>query len=89
MSEKTKSKTVHNGSPHAAHPDGHASSSREEAAASALTRAEKIVDRMGERVNRAFSEAGLRLSRFIARAREEMEDIMAEAESLRRGDPPQ
>ncbi len=44
-------------------------------------RAEEIVGRVSEEVAR-FAR------RFVARAREEVEDIVAEAQSLRRGDQP-
>ena len=44
-------------------------------------RAEQIVGRVSEEVAR-FAR------RLVARAREEAEDIMAEAQSLRRGDRP-
>ena len=44
-------------------------------------RAEEIVGRVSEGVAR-FAR------RIVARAREEAEDIVAEAQSMRRGDPP-
>jgi hypothetical protein len=44
-------------------------------------RAEEIVERVSEHVAR-FAR------RLVARAREEVEDIVAEAQTIRRGDPP-
>ena len=44
-------------------------------------RAEEIVERVSAQVSR-FAR------RFVARAREEIEDIVAEAQQLRRGPPP-
>ena len=44
-------------------------------------RAEEIVERVSAQVSR-FAR------RFVARAREEIEDIVAEAQQLRRGTPP-
>jgi hypothetical protein len=44
-------------------------------------RAEEIVERVSEQVVR-FAR------RLVARAREEVEDIVAEADSIRRGDQP-
>jgi hypothetical protein len=44
-------------------------------------RAEEIVARVSEEVTR-FAR------RLVARTREELEDIVAEAQSIRRGDPP-
>ena len=44
-------------------------------------RAEEIVERVSEQVTR-FAR------RLVARTREEIEDIVAEAQSIRRGDPP-
>ena len=48
---------------------------------SAEQRAEAIVEAVSERTMR-FAR------RMVARAREEVEDIVAEAQSMRRGDPP-
>jgi pyruvate/2-oxoglutarate dehydrogenase complex dihydrolipoamide acyltransferase (E2) component len=50
----------------------------------ATERAEELVDRMGESVGRFASFAGLRLLKVAALAREEAEDMWAEAQSLRR-----
>lgn len=49
----------------------------------AMERAEALVDQLGERVGRWASLAGLRLTRATARAREEAEDIWAEAHAIR------
>jgi hypothetical protein len=48
---------------------------------SAEARAEEIVERVSEEVTR-FAR------RLVARAREEVEDVVAEAQSVRRGDRP-
>jgi hypothetical protein len=48
-------------------------------------RAEEMVDHAGERVGTMASALGHRLQVFIARAREEAEDILAEAQNMRRG----
>lgn len=50
----------------------------------ATARAEELVDRLGERVGYLASLAGWRILRTTALAREEAEDIWAEAQSVRR-----
>ncbi|CAN5746846.1 hypothetical protein BH20ACT11_BH20ACT11_07330 [soil metagenome] len=50
----------------------------------AKDRAEEWLDRTGQRVGFFASMAGTRLSRFAALAREEVEDIWAEAHNLSR-----
>ncbi len=50
----------------------------------AMERAEELVDRLGERTGVLASLAGLRLRKLAARAREEAEDVWAEAQSVRR-----
>lgn len=56
----------------------------EESERSAKERAEEWLDRTGQSVGFFASMAGVRLSRFTALAREEAEDIWAEAHSLSR-----
>ena len=51
-------------------------------------RAEVLVDQMGERLGHFLSIAGHQLRKATARAREEAEDIWAEAQSIRRGEHP-
>ena len=51
-------------------------------------RAEVLVDRMGEQLGHFLSMAGHRLRKATARAREEAEDIWAEAQAIRRGEHP-
>ena len=51
-------------------------------------RAEEVVDRLGQRAGQIGSEVGQRLLRLAARAREEAEDIWAEAQSMRRREQP-
>ncbi len=50
----------------------------------AKERAEVLVDRMGQRVSNWASRAGFQVQRAVARMREEVEDMWAEAENLRR-----
>jgi hypothetical protein len=52
----------------------------------ATARAEETVDRAGERVGHLAVLLGYQLRVFAARAREEAEDIWAEARSMRRTD---
>ena len=52
-------------------------------------RAAEMVDQAGEQVGRLAADLGHRLQVFIARAREEADDIVAEAQSMRRRDEPQ
>ncbi len=54
----------------------------------ATQRAEEMVDRMGERVGYFASMAAQRIRVATARAREEAEDMWAEAQSIRRGKKP-
>ena len=51
-------------------------------------RAAAIVDHAGEQVGRLAADLGHRLQVFIARAREEVDDIVAEAQGMRRHDEP-
>jgi hypothetical protein len=51
---------------------------------SAAERAEEIVDHLAPMVGRLAALAGLQILKLAARAREEAEDIWAEAQSLRR-----
>ncbi len=46
-------------------------------------RAEELVDHLGERFGNFLSTCATQLNRWTARAREEAEDIVAEAQSLR------
>lgn len=50
----------------------------------AIARAEELVDRVGEQVGQWLSRLGHSTQRTLARAREEAEDIWAEAQHLRR-----
>lgn len=51
-------------------------------------RAEEMLDQMGQAVGRFVTQAGLRILKGVALAREEAEDILAEAQSLRREERP-
>jgi hypothetical protein len=51
----------------------------------AMERAEGLVDEWGERLGHVARQAGEQVLRLAARAREEAEDIWAEAQSIRRG----
>jgi hypothetical protein len=62
--------------------DTAATETREEA----LRRAEQLVDEWGARLGHYAAEAGQQVLRLAARAREEAEDIWAEAQSIRRGE---
>lgn len=64
-------------------PEGQAEEARELFPV-ATARAEELLDRAGEQVGRFASELGVRLRRAAARAREEAEDVWAEAQALRR-----
>ena len=50
-----------------------------------MQRAEEMVDRMADRVGEFTSYLGRKILQLGARAREEAEDIWAEAQSIRRG----
>ncbi len=52
--------------------------------ASAMERAEEMVDRIAEKVGQYTSIFGRQLLRLGARAREELEDMWAEAQEIRR-----
>ena len=52
-------------------------------------RAEVLVDQWGERVGKFLSSAGYQLRKAAARAREEAEDILAEAQTIRHNGHPQ
>lgn len=54
----------------------------------AFERAEEIVDRATQRLGHYASLAKHQIARLAARAREEAEDMWAEAQSLRHGDRP-
>ena len=53
-----------------------------------MKRAEEMVDRIGERVGYYTTQVGHTLLRWAARAREEVEDMVAEAQSLRQRKQP-
>ncbi len=57
----------------------------DEASRQAMQRAEELVDQFAERVGYYTGVLGHQLLRLVARAREEAEDIWAEAQNLRRG----
>ena len=61
---------------------------RDEGARPTMERAEELVDRLGQRAGQIGTELGQRLLRLAARAREEAEDIWAEAQSMRRREQP-
>jgi hypothetical protein len=60
----------------------------DEGARPTTERAEEVVDRLGQRAGQLGSEVGQRLVRLAARAREEAEDIWAEAQSIRHREQP-
>jgi hypothetical protein len=57
--------------------------SADEARQQAMQRAEELVDRLGERIGHYFSVFGHNILKWSARAREEAEDIWAEAQAIR------
>lgn len=57
---------------------------KKEAAHDAMHRAEKMVDHYGQRLGHFLANFGRQVNKLAARAREEAEDIMAEAQHLRR-----
>jgi hypothetical protein len=54
----------------------------------ATERAEELADRMGQRIGYVTTLVGLRIRKTAARAREEADDMWAEAQSIRRRDEP-
>ena len=54
----------------------------------ATERAEELADRMGQRLGYAASLLNVRIRKVLALAREEAEDIWAEAQSMSRRDTP-
>ena len=56
--------------------------------APAMERAEALADRLGEQISHYASVFGFKILQFAARAKEEAEDIWAEAQNIRRGNPP-
>jgi hypothetical protein len=57
--------------------------STEEAHAPATERAEQVVSAMGQRLSQWTAVAGLQIQRTTARIREDAEDMLAEAQSIR------
>jgi hypothetical protein len=55
----------------------------DEARRKAMERAEELADRLGEQVGHYVSSFGHSVLRWVARAREEAEDIWAEAQAIR------
>src|SRR5437764_11326792 len=66
--------------------EGNGVPEQERSLSPSMQRAEEMVDRWGERVGYYATVAGHQLLRLAARAREEVEDIWAEAQSIRRGE---
>ena len=54
-----------------------------------MQRAEELADRLGERISHYASLLGFKFLQFVARAREEAEDIWAEAQNIRSSRQPQ
>jgi hypothetical protein len=53
-----------------------------------MQRAEELADDLGQRIGHYASIVGFKILQFAARAREEAEDIWAEAQNIRRGNRP-
>ena len=66
------------------HSDGSAAGRTEEVYRLATAKAEQMVDQMGQRISQYTATAGLQIQRAVARAREEAEDMWAEAQNIRR-----
>jgi hypothetical protein len=49
-----------------------------------MTRAEDLVEQLGQRLSHYIALAGFQIQRTTARAREEAEDMWAEAQNIRR-----
>jgi len=64
-------------------PEGDTNGSAADDREAALRRAEEMVDRWGEQIGRTASSIGRTFLRWAARAREEAEDIWADAQALR------
>jgi len=64
--------------------NGSAAGRTEEAHRQATAKAEQMVDQVGQRISQYTAIAGLQLQRVVARAREEAEDMWAEAQNIRR-----
>ncbi len=58
-------------------------SDADEARRQTMQRAEELADRLGEQVGQYVSALGHSVLKWVARAREEAEDIWAEAEAIR------
>jgi hypothetical protein len=72
----------------AASPNGMAGpqaneSDADEARRQAMQRAEELADRLGEQVGQYVAAFGHSVLKWVSRAREEAEDIWAEAEAIR------
>jgi hypothetical protein len=63
--------------------NGKQADTADEARLERMQRAEEMVDRLGEQVGRCVSSLGHSILKWVARAREEVDDIWAEAQSLR------
>ena len=67
--------------------DNHSNASTSERAGEAYqqatAKAEQLVDQLGQRISQYSSTVGLQIQRAVARAREEAEDMWAEAQNLR------
>jgi hypothetical protein len=83
---KTAVSPDNNGSP--AGTAGGTSGAGDNSSEERMRRAEELVDRMAERVGQLAGRLGHGILRLAARAREEAEDMWAEARSLSRGERP-
>jgi hypothetical protein len=64
-------------------PEQRDSAATEEVRSDAMQRAEELADRLGEQVGQYVSAFGHNVLKWVARAREEAEDIWAEAQAIR------
>lgn len=63
--------------------DGSSVGRTEEVRQLATAKAEQMVDQVGQRINQYTAIASLKIQRTVARAREEAEDMWAEAQNIR------
>jgi hypothetical protein len=70
------------------HLNGSTAERTKEARRQATAKAEQLIDQMGQRVSQFTASAGLQIQKAVARAREEAEDMWAEAQNIRHQNGP-
>jgi hypothetical protein len=79
--ESTQGRSLSNGAPSG--PATPETDGQDQAASPVMERAEELADRLAERLSHFAGIFGFKLMQFAARAREEAEDIWAEAQHIR------